>query len=249
MAIRIISPKFSFVQFSENTFISDCVNPDRIEVLPVVEDNDIYFQFILESDTKDEADTLCEDSTGEIVTVGVANSCSDDNVLTFVDLPERYRIDDTHILYNWMNGLPGFQAVIDDGECFIIKISVDLVYGYTFCSGIFKRFLDGCFTAVIEYGNDDNFAGFNYCGGQAIAQVGEDCTPLTITFTNETNLTIPYTASLRAKYGNIPSVQVWIYDDDGNLVDMGIRVAFDSFPPTIIKADFGGLSSGIIKIS
>jgi hypothetical protein len=44
-------------------------------------------------------------------------------------------------------------------------------------------------------------------------------------------------------------VAVWIYDETGQLVDMGIRVTFDVYPPTIISADFGGLSSGIIRIS
>lgn len=248
MAVRIISPKFSFVQFNESSTIENCIWDPMVEVLPVVEDSDIWFQWYLETDTKAEADALCGDQ-GTIVRVGIANSCADGNLITFSALPERYRIDDTHVLYNWVHGLPAFQSVIDDGECFIIKIAVNVIPITIFCSGVFKRFSDSCHTSVLEYGNDDNFADFNYCGGVSIDQTAVDCTPTEIQFSNLLTITIPYTAQMLAKYGNVPTVQVWIYDNTGVLVDMGIRVTLDSFPPSIIFADFGGLSSGIIKIS
>lgn len=248
MSIRILSPEFSFIQFSESDSIEDCQTGPLLEVLPVVEDSDIWFQFILETDTAPESDDLCGD-TGTLVRVGIANSCIENNALTFSELPERYRIDDTHVLYNWVHGFPLFQTVIDDGECFLIKISIFIAPNYNFCSGYFKRSVDTCFTSVFEYGNDDNFADFNYCGGVSIDQAAADCTPTEITFSNQLNISIPYTAMMLAKYGDVPSVKVWIYNDDGVLADIGILVVLDAFPPSTIYADFGGLASGVVKIS
>lgn len=244
MAIRIISPINSFVQFEEGSSITDCIWGELTEVLPVVEDSDVWFQFILETDTKPEADTLCEDD-GTLVKLGLASNCLATNQINFTDPPERFRVDDTHVLYNWVHGFPLFSTVIDDGECFLIKITINSQH---FCSNLFKRSVDTCFTLVAEYGNDDNFADFNYCGGVSIDQAAADCTPLEISFINQATITIPYTALMLAKYGNVPTVQVWI-QRDGVLVDIGILVELDAFPPTTIFADFGGLATGVVKIS
>jgi hypothetical protein len=244
--MQIISPRFSFVQFNQAAAIENCLWDPMYEVLPVVNDNDIWFQFIIEFDNKAQADSFCAD-TGTLVRLGISEDCSGTTqLLLFSDVPERFRIDDTHVGYNWVHGLTGFQSVVDENQCFVIFINVD---GTLFCSNQFKRLVDTCHTSVLEYGNDDNFADFNYCGGISLDSTAADCTPTEITFTNELNISIPYTAELLAKYGNVPTVQVWIYDDTGVLVDMGIRVTLDGFPPSIIFADFGGPASGVIKIS
>lgn len=246
MGILIISPPNSFVQFNESEQITDCIWPEQTEVLICVEDNDWNFQWILQTDTKAEADALCADM-GANVKCGIALNCGSDNLITFTDAPERFRLDDTHVLYNWIYGFPLFGSVIPDAGCFLFTVDVT-ASSIKFCSSIFKRFLNGCFTSVLDYTNDDNFAGFNYCGGSVVQETA-DCTPLEITFSNQTTLTIPYTAALIAKYGIVPTVQVWILDTiTGTLVDMGIRVSFDAFPPTEIFVDLGGPASGVLKI-
>jgi hypothetical protein len=40
---------------------------------------------------------------------------------------------------------------------------------------------------------------------------------------------------------------VWVYDGS-ELVAIGNRVALDALPPTELRFDFGGVSSGFIKI-
>ena len=249
MAIRIKAPVNSFIQFDEVDAIDSCeFNPFSL-CLPVFADNDVYFQFILETDTQEEADNLC-DLGNELMAIGIVNNCDEEMLLEFEKKPDRYRIDATHLLYNWMHGLPNFATVISIAECFFIKISVQGVYTvYDFCSNCFQRISDVCHTSVIEYTNEDNAYGFDYCGGSLIDENVQSCEPLFIQFTNQANISIPYTTILQNKYGAIPSVQTWIYDDDNQLVDMGIRASFDAFPPTIINIDFGGFSSGIIKIS
>lgn len=67
-------------------------------------------------------------------------------------------------------------------------------------------------------------------------------------FTLETGVVIPY-AGLRDKYGPTPNIQVWVYDEDGKLINMANTVSFDGYPVNTITLDFGGLSSGIIVIS
>lgn len=211
--------------------------------------DDVHFQFIAVTDTEEEADDLC-DLTNDLVEIGIVESCGDSFLINFkVDFnlkPQRFRIAPKQVLYNWQEGLPSFNTVIPIGGCFMIKVVIDI---YSFCSVCFQRIGDPCHTSVLEYGNDENAFGFNYCNSEGEDIDGaDDCDPTIIQFTNQETLTIPYTASLQAKYGNMPSVQVWIYDDNGELVNMGIRVAFDAYPPTEIRADLGGPGSGILKI-
>jgi hypothetical protein len=69
-----------------------------------------------------------------------------------------------------------------------------------------------------------------------------------VTFVSVATLSIPYTALLSDKYGEFPTVQVWIYDGTGQLINMGITAAFDTYPPNMINLDFGGPASGIVVI-
>lgn len=248
MAVTIISPRFSFVQFSESDNVQSCQFNDINLCLPVYEASDVAFQFILQTDTEEEADALC-DLQNDKITIGITDDCDNDLLLTFLGKPERYRISERQVLYLWEN-LTDFETVINEGECFLVKIIVDLgAYDqYEFCSNCFQRIGDACHTSVIEFGNDENSFGYNYCfsGGE---ESEISCEPTFVQFTNKANLIIPYTTSLQNKYGTMPTVQVWIYDVNGELVDMGIRASFDTYPPTQLRFDFGGSASGVIKIS
>lgn len=244
MAVTIISPRFSFVQFSEFDNVQSCQFNDINLCLPVYESSDVSFQFILQTDTEEEADDLAT-LANDNVTIGITDDCENDLLLTFLGKPERYRISERQLLYLWEN-LPDFETVINEGQCFIVKIIVDGTY--EFCSNCFQRIGDACHTSVIEFGNDENSFGYNYCfsGGE---ESEISCEPTFVQFTNKENLIIPYTASMQAKYGTMPTVQVWIYDINGDLVDMNIRAGFDTYPPTQLIFDFGGSASGVIKIS
>lgn len=249
MALEIISPTNSFVQFGTSEVIESCEYRDIELCLPVYEDDDVNFQFVIEADTIEEADALCS-LTNEGFEIGIVQSCSDGILLPFSENPERFRISDFQVLYNWSNGLPGFSTVIEIGECFQVKVIID---GQSFCSNCFQRIADPCHTSVIEYGNEDNAFGFNYCNGATVDSGGggetTDCDPTFISFTNQPTLTVPYTASMVAKYGNIPTIKVWIYDGSGELVNMSVHQALDTYPPTQILIDFGGPATGVLKIS
>lgn len=248
MGLNIISPTNSFVQFDNEETIESCNYRDISLCLPVYEADDVTFQFVIEADTIEEADALCNlENTG--FSIGLVTDCAAGLILTFVENPERFRISDFQVLYNWSNGLPGFSTVIDIGECFFIKA---IIGEESFCSNCFQRISDPCHTSVIEYSNEDNFAGFNYCNSNTVDSGGgssTDCDPTFITFTNESTLAVPYTASMVAKYGTLPTIKVWIYDTNGELVNMSVRQALDTYPPTQILIDFGGPATGVLKIS
>lgn len=248
MALSIITPRFSFVQFAESNVIQSCNFQPFSLCLPVYLDNDVNFQFVLRSETEEEADALC-DLDNDLISVGIVENCEDEFILNFKDLgykPERYRISSTDVLYNWKHGFPNFTTVISRGQCFAVKI---IIGEQSFCSVCFQRIGSDCHTSVIEYGSDENAFDFNYCNSAPVNAADVDCEPLIVEFTNEEALTIPYTAQLMAKYGTVPNVQVWIYDTNGELVDMGITSKFDAYPPTQLIFDFGGPATGIIRIS
>lgn len=248
MAITIKTPPKSFVQFAESDAIVSCNYDEFSLCLPVYLDSDVAFQFVLQTETSGQADALCASNSN--VQIGIAENCSDSPLLIFSETPEKFRLSDTQVLYNWSHGLTNFASVISRGECFHIKVIVTTDAEYDFCSNCFQRIDDPCHTSVIDYGNDENAFGFNYCATAPVDDSGAaDCEPTFITFTNQSVLSIPYTAFLQAKYGTMPTVNVWIYDESGELVDMGIRVTFDAYPPSLINFNFGGSASGIIKIA
>lgn len=246
MPYSISTSEFSFIQFNETDQIESCEFPDAEMCLPAFDDDDAWFQFVLTGQTEEEADALCAGT--EPVTVGIVENCDDGYLLQFIQKPVRYRISPTKVLYYWPHGLPNFRNVINVGECFHIKIAMAVINDQTFCSNCFQRISDDCHTTVLQYSNNENAFGFNYCASADVSQGAAECDPTIIEFTLQATMVIPWTAFLEAKYGTTPNVQVWVYDENNELVKIGMRVALDAYPPTEIRLDFGGVSSGIIKI-
>jgi hypothetical protein len=218
--------------------------------LPVFQDDDVKFQFILTGTTEYEANLLA--AAVSPVTIGIVIDCDGEMLTTFDPaLVERFKIGATHVLFNFKEGLTDFADFIEVSDCFMIKVLVSIDGNdYSFCSNCFQRIDDDCHTSVVEYGSDDNSFGFNYCAGvdEELIQSGE-CEPTFITFTNQSTLAIPYTAGLIASYGNFPTVDVWIRDENNDLVKAIVEVKLDAYPPTVININFGGPATGLIKIS
>lgn len=244
----IQSPRNSFIKFGETGIVDHCVFDNIQFCLPVYQDNDISFQFFING-TEEDIDALCG-VYGQNVEVGIVAECDDpDFLLDFTgapynDVPEIYRLSTTQILVNWAHGLPGFTAVREVNQCFRIRVQIGEVQ---FCSNCLTRTDDNCFTSVIEYGNDENSFGFNYCNSGAVNEESINCAPTIIQFTNVSTLTIPYTQSLKDSYGDAPSVQIWV-SDGSSLVNMGITATFDNYPVNTISIDMGGPASGIVVI-
>lgn len=249
MGYSILTPTNSFVRFDSEAAVQHCIHGTFATCLPVYANDDVAFQFVIEADTSEEAAALCQPGDSGIQ-IGLVRDCDQEAFdVEFNENPERYRISDLQILFNWPHGMPGMTGEMQVGECFYIRIIVG--EEDPFCSNCFNRISDNCFTSVVDYTNEDDFAGFNYCNGEAVDGGGGEgitCEPEIITFTNESLITIPYTTSMQDKYGEVPTIQVWIYDEAGNLVNMGVVAVFDAMPPTLITVNPGGPSSGIIVI-
>lgn len=242
----ILTPQNSFVRFDNEQPEQHCVHGEFKQCLPVYAEADVAFQFVVQAETSEEADALC--TIGDsLVEMGLVSECDQEGFdIAFDEQPERYRISDLQVLYNWAHGFPGMIGFYNEGECFYIRVVVDDI---TRCSNCFQRIPDDCFTSVVEFGNDENFGGFNYCNsGQTAVEGDTTCEPTIVQFVNKETLNIPYTAGLQSMYGTIPTVQTWIYDTNGDLVNMGITAKFDTMPPTMISFDFGGEASGVIVI-
>lgn len=245
MGLTILTPAAAFVRFDGENTINHCIHGTFTQCLPVFLESDIAFQFVIQADTVEEADALCSPYNSGLQ-IGIVRSCLDEGfAVEFDELPDRYRISDLQVLYNWEHGLPGMIGEIEIGECFYIRVIVGETTG---CSNCFQRIPDDCFTSVVEYGNNENFAGFNYCNGDGIdTPSGEACEPQLVEFTNQSSISIPYTTSMQEKYGTVPTVQVWI-NVDGVLTNVGVVATFDAMPPNFINVDFGGPASGILVI-
>lgn len=101
-----------------------------------------------------------------------------------------------------------------------------------------------CISFEAKNGNAEK----NTLGCPCLADEPGDCSPTIVTFTDVATLDIPYTAAMLEDYGNVPTVQVWIYDGLGRLLNMAITASLDAVPPTQISLDFGGVASGLIVI-
>lgn len=245
MPYSISTSRFSFVQFAESDSIEACNFTAADMCLPVFADQDVWFQFYIDGTSEAEIDDLCADI--DLITLGLVEACSDGFLLQFAQKPIRYRLSATRVIYLWPHGFPNFAGSLEVGECFHIKIEVA---DQSFCSNCFIRIGDDCHTSVVQYSNEENAFGFNYCASADGTGTGEevDCEPLEIPFTDQATMTIPWTAYLQERFGNTPTVQVWVLDENGELVAAGLRVALDTYPPTEIRVDFGGVSSGVVKI-
>lgn len=265
MAIIVRTPQNAFIRWNEADSFHHPIYGEVKYCLPIYSQNDASFSFVLEGATEGETETLL-DLGNNAVTLGIVNDTGDPFLLAFSDKPERFRISERQVLYIWGFGLPDFDTVIDIDECF--KLRLDVAGGGVHYSNCFQRIASDEFTSVVEFGSDENAFGFNYCQGDAVEEDSDHCEdggaygggsyggggstigcdPTYITFLNEATLSIPYTAFLAEKYGDVPSIQTWIYDGAGNLVNAGITASMDNVPPTVLSWDFGGIASGVIRL-
>ncbi len=244
MPYRIETSQFSFIQFAESDEIGSCNFADQDMCLPAFAEDDTWFQFVVATDDESEADDLCNGDVA--LSIGLVEQCQDVFLLQFAQKPSRYRLSATRVLYVWQHGMPGFQSVLAVGECFHFKVRIGI---QDFCTNCFQRIGDDCHTSVIQFSNEDNAFGYNYCAGANESQSNDiDCSPVEIQFSNASTMTIPWTAYLSERYGNTPSIDVWVYDENGDLIKPGIVAKLDGYPPSQILLDFGGNSSGIVKI-
>lgn len=248
MGYTIINPPQSYVQFNTPITPNNC-DKQKQGALPVYEEADVAFQFVIKADTTGEANDICGLGAASIE-IGLVFDCDQpDFTAQFPEMPAVQRIDETRVNVDWSHGLTGMIGAIQEDQCFRIMVRLGEL---SFCSNVFRRITqqEACDTSVLEYANNENAFGFVYCGNADGVDNPEitTCDPIIVTFFSQTNLVIPYTALLASQFGQVPTVQVWIYDENGYPTNMGVEAKFDQLPPTQILIDLGGPASGFIVI-
>lgn len=259
MAVTITAPKHSFLQFTPDV-IPSC-GEDAEYHLPVVNHDDIAFQFFVNTTTKGEADALF-DRANALVSVQLVKDCGGAALIDYTALmglkPTRRRTGERQVLYWWPHGVPLFGSHVALGGCFFIRVRVAHPTAGTIsaCSTTLQRMAEDCLTSVLTYSAEQNVFGFNYCGSGAVdtgaivaPEVTADCEPTIFHFTDAATIDYYYSPALKAKYGDIPKVDIYLLGENGRYTQPVIEQGFDRFPPTRILADLGGPATGFMKIS
>lgn len=262
--VHVTQPKFSFVRFDDLDVHETC-HPAGVEFcFPVFDQNDIAFQFIVETDTEAQADELCDLAHAKIK-VGIidpnggspgfeVNWLVNYTGAPFLNKPERFRIGPKKVLYNWDAGVPSFEDYREVGQCF--QFVVQVIFSFTTLTAVsncFQRIAEDCYTSILEYGSDKNAFDFIYCGtfeDETDSGSGSnECAATIVPFSNQSILNIPYTPTMFDQYGELPTVEVYIYNVGTGKFDYTIvSKTLDAVPPTMITVDMGGPGSGYVKI-
>jgi hypothetical protein len=180
MSVTTISPKYSFVNF--NSIIEDkcCVGESSV-ALPVIEETDLVFQIKLNTETIAESNFIYAMPIASfqlLLYSGVGNI----SLLPFQNLVrnwtvadnlffERYRTGATEITFLWRKNLKDIKTLIPCNECFEIAFYIPVInfgggapnQSVLHFSNVFVRKCNDCFTSVLEYANNENYADFEYC--------------------------------------------------------------------------------------
>jgi len=193
MAIRIISPQYSFVRFSDqhldapHWLDTQAPGAELPFILPVAHVSDYAFQWIAETDTVQEADDICNSMGGPgggpflMIVPGVgltdpitkaiwdANAAihvSEDVILNLGG--GRWRLSPTQVLF-YTPMLPDISGV-PCGSCFQILFANNNIfdYGYAVSNWFNNICTDTDYTTVVEYYSDIDEVDFNYCADPGI---------------------------------------------------------------------------------
>lgn len=109
---------------------------------------------------------------------------------------------------------------------------------------IYKSLMLPAFTASSQLPTDEEL----YTGGEGSYAMAE-----VIVFTNETEVTVAYNSTRRAKYGDMPEIEVWFtITEDGidKIIKANVEITMDAPPPnqTLFTINLGGVSSGFIRL-
>jgi hypothetical protein len=169
-AINIISPKYSFVNFNPANSTANCCIGENEVCLPVCAETDLIFQFNITTANIQDANDLMNNAVSDIQLLLldvngnlVHNWTATDNLLF-----ERYRTGATQVTYLWRNTLLGLIGLIQYNQCFSFKIYASTAINSNIetkeaFSNCFILKSHDCFTSVLDYANNENYADFQYC--------------------------------------------------------------------------------------
>jgi hypothetical protein len=168
MSFSISSPAYSFVNFNALPDTDLCCIGDVETCLPLVQNDDLQFQFFVNTDTIDTANAMesIHINNIQLLLVDGAGSTELHNwTLDDTLLFEVIRTGPTTLTYLWKNDLSSLANVlVPYDECFRLKLKVN--YSGTTEEAISNCFIvkqSDCYTSVLEYTNDEDYGDFAYC--------------------------------------------------------------------------------------
>lgn len=170
MAIKITTPRLSFIQLG-------C--PEKCICYPIVNEDELKFQILIETDTILQSDDIMASVPGNfnLLIVDGIDNCTQSQILanTIHDFAvsisggpvfnfQRIRISPKKVLLYWPYGLPLLNDFVNCEQVFSLAIS--LYFNSTLYVqrlNCFKKVCDTDYTSVLEYSNNEDGYGFNYC--------------------------------------------------------------------------------------
>lgn len=173
MAISIINPKFSFLQFVQ----SGVGTPVCDTPLPVATDYDVKFQLVVKY-TGDIYNVFDFANIYAVEPDAVITNNTELVAATLVNLggmpPDILQIASDKLLLTWASGLPSLAYFLLPDQCFRFCISLQedcdspLTYWVSNC---FKKTSDLKYTSTIEYSCDENAYAFEYCDSGVVNKI------------------------------------------------------------------------------
>lgn len=187
MAIRIISPQFSFVRFSDQQIVNTGWYESPLPgvqlgfSIPVSVKTDLAFQFIVEADTDIEAEEVCQFPTLTGFNIKINNGPIMGPAFTSGDFAalataqyalsttlERYRISTTQVLFYvpLMDLLD--LSILQAGQCFqialqVIRPVIPITMQAHAISNVFRYIgANTNYTSLLEYDSEMDEVGFTY---------------------------------------------------------------------------------------
>lgn len=179
MAVRLVNQEFSFIKFGSYETNQGCCESKGVPVLPIAAETDLRFQVTLETDTVWESvqiesllPTQCE--------FYVARGTNNDGLPLFTNLVRNWVITDNlyfdvyrtgkkTVTFCWNKPLKDITTLLNCGECFQFGVhfsSINIGGPLQSVGGLSNPFVMTCddrFESVLEYHNENDYAGFFYC--------------------------------------------------------------------------------------
>lgn len=162
--MTIVSPKYSFVQF-DNPAPSSCCESDSNFCIPVINEDDTYFQIIATGADAREAEYIYH--LNNYIQLELLNTSGTvlrnwtlDDTLSFIP----FRTGLTQVTFLWKNNFKDLSTYVACDQCFKIRVKAE-IFGETILaeSNCFIRKCKTCYTSRLDYYNEEDYADFKYC--------------------------------------------------------------------------------------
>ncbi len=171
MSIIIHSPRNSFIKFGSSESEDSCCDSGEQFCIPVIEDDDLVFQFSIITETVAMRNSLWNRDPGEDAKLSLVRSLDPlDEAKSFTVADglyfDKYITGDKELTYIWRVPLFEFENYISCDQCFYLGLTIhwsDAEDDILLYSNCLIRKCDSCYTSRVEYYGNEDYDEFNYC--------------------------------------------------------------------------------------